>query len=105
MHNMEDSSLVCWNNPTAMSALPTGEATFLFTDIQGSTRLWEAHPAQMSVALARHDAILRAAIESRQGHVFKTVGDAFCAVFAEPLDGVLAAAEGQRGITTELGVP
>src|SRR5215217_6172992 len=55
--------------------------TFLFTDVEGSTRLWEAQPRAMSVALARHDALLHAAIESAGGTVFKTVGDAFCAAF------------------------
>src|SRR4051812_17811833 len=55
--------------------------TFLFTDIEGSTRLWERVPKAMETALARHDAILRAAIEAEGGRVFKTMGDAFCAAF------------------------
>jgi class 3 adenylate cyclase len=55
---------------------PTGTVTFLFTDIEGSTKLWERHPAAMQTALARHDEILRGAIEERGGYVFKTVGDA-----------------------------
>lgn len=64
--------------------LPTGTVTFLFTDIEGSTKLWEAHPEPMRLALAQHDDLLRACIESHGGQVFKTVGDAFCAVFADP---------------------
>ncbi len=71
-----------------------GVNTFLFTDIEGSTRLWEEHPDAMRVALAHHDDLLRACIEAHGGQVFKTVGDAFCATFPEPrgaLDAVLAA--------------
>jgi predicted ATPase/class 3 adenylate cyclase len=66
----------------------------LFTDIEGSTKLWEQHPEAMQTALARHDAILRNAIETHHGYVFKTVGDAFCAAFAtsrDALDAALAA--------------
>ena len=63
----------------ADSVLPTGTVTFLFTDIEGSTKLWEAHPETMRVALARHDALVRTTIVNANGYVFKTVGDAFCA--------------------------
>jgi len=58
--------------------------TFLFTDIEGSTRLWEEHPDAMRQALAQHDDLLRSCIESHGGHVFKTMGDAFCAAFPNP---------------------
>jgi predicted ATPase/class 3 adenylate cyclase/Tfp pilus assembly protein PilF len=75
--------------------------TFLFTDIEGSTRLWEAQPRAMSVALARHDALLHAAIESAGGTVFKTVGDAFCAVFLSPESAIEAAVVGQKALTAE----
>jgi class 3 adenylate cyclase len=64
-----------------MSGLPTGTLTFLFTDIEGSTRLWEEQPDTMRLALARHDALLRVAIETNGGVVFKTIGDAFCTAF------------------------
>jgi class 3 adenylate cyclase len=63
-------------------ALPTGEVTFLFTNIEGSTRLWEQHAEARRLTLARHDALLHAAIEAHQGHVFKTMGNAFCVAFA-----------------------
>jgi predicted ATPase/transcriptional regulator with XRE-family HTH domain len=66
-------------------ALPTGTVTFLFTDIEGSTRLWEQQPQAMPTALARHDAILRAAIAERAGVAFRTEGDAVCAAFARAL--------------------
>ncbi|MEA2688388.1 MAG: hypothetical protein QOD51_995, partial [Candidatus Eremiobacteraeota bacterium] len=72
--------------------------TFLFTDIEGSTRLWESDAAAMSVALAAHDAILRAAITESGGVVFKTVGDAFCAAFTRPEDALEAALGAQRRI-------
>src|SRR5579884_1453224 len=80
----------------AMSPLPEGTATFLFTDIEGSTRLWERAPEAMREALARHDALLREAVEAHRGHVFKTIGDAFCAVFAAAPDALVAALAAQR---------
>ena len=70
------------------SILPTTTLTFLFTDIEGSTQLWETHPEAMKAAMAKHDAILRAAIESNNGHVIKTTGDGFHAVFSTALDAV-----------------
>jgi class 3 adenylate cyclase len=72
--------------------------TFLFTDIEGSTRLWDHYPEAMSRALQRHDAILHQAIAVHGGHVFKTVGDEFCAVFAQATDALAAALEAQRGL-------
>jgi len=65
-----------------MSHQLTGTITFLFTDIQGSTQLWERCPEAMQQALHRHDELLRQAIETHNGYVFKTVGDAFCTAFA-----------------------
>ncbi len=89
-----------------MPELPTGTVTFLFTDIEGSTRLWEEYPQAMRDALARHDALVRAAIEGHRGHVFKTMGDAFDAVFADTGDAVSAAAAIQRALQAEhWGVP
>jgi predicted ATPase/class 3 adenylate cyclase len=83
-------------------AMPTRSVvTFLFTDIEASTRLWEDHPDAMEVALARHDALLRGAIERGGGVVFKTVGDAFCAVFTAASDCVRAAAAGQLALQEE----
>ena len=82
-------------------APPTGAVTFLFTDIEGSTRMWEQHPQQMQAALARHDEILQQAIETHQGYVFKTVGDAFCAAFAQAGDALSAAAAIQQALYLE----
>jgi len=81
--------------------LPTGTVTFLFTDIEGSTLLWEAHPEAMGVTLARHDALVREAIVRANGYVFKTVGDAFCAAFAMAPDAVSAVLAAQRAIVAE----
>jgi class 3 adenylate cyclase len=55
--------------------------TFLFTDIEGSTKLWEQHPGAMKVGVARHDAILRGVVEAHLGYVVKTTGDGFLAAF------------------------
>jgi predicted ATPase/class 3 adenylate cyclase/Flp pilus assembly protein TadD len=80
---------------------PSGTITFLFTDIEGSTTRWEAHPQQMRTALQRHDDILRSAIEEQGGYVFKTVGDAFCAAFSSPTDALLATLSAQRALHSE----
>lgn len=75
--------------------------TFLFTDIEGSTKLWETYPEQMTVALSRHDDILRAVIKQNSGRVFKTIGDAFCAAFTQPPDGLDAALAIQAQLAAE----
>src|ERR1700694_1169581 len=84
-----------------MAELPSGTITFLFTDIEESTKRWEQSPQQMQAALARHDAILRQAIEANGGYVFKTVGDAFCAAFATPHDALRAALGAQSAVSDE----
>jgi predicted ATPase/class 3 adenylate cyclase len=75
--------------------------TFFFTDIEGSTRLWETDPEGMKTALWRHDAILRAAILANHGAVFKTVGDEFCATFTTPIAALNAALDAQRALQAE----
>src|SRR5215468_2439741 len=82
----------------AALALPTGTITFLFTDIEGSTRLWEEQPDTMRLALARHDALLRAAIETNGGVIFKTMGDAFCAAFPTTPHALEAALSAQQSL-------
>jgi class 3 adenylate cyclase len=84
-----------------MSVSPTGTVTFLFTDIEGSTKLWERDAATMQAALARHDEILRSAIGANGGYVFKTVGDAFCVAFGSTTDALAAALDGQRTLLAE----
>jgi class 3 adenylate cyclase len=85
----------------AVSDLPTGMVTFLFTDIEGSTRLWERYPEDMPAALGRHDSIVGQAIVDHGGVVFRTVGDAFFAAFSAALPGVRAALAAQRGLHAE----
>ena len=81
--------------------LPTGTVSLLFSDIEGSTTLWERNPTEMTVALQRHDAIIREAVESVGGRVFKTTGDGFHAVFTAPVDCLIAAAEAQSSLQLE----
>ena len=81
-----------------MPDAPQGTVSFLFTDIVGSTRLWERFPNSMGAALARHDALMRVACEVHSGHVFKTVGDAFCVAFKTPGNALLAAIHAQRAL-------
>jgi predicted ATPase/class 3 adenylate cyclase/Tfp pilus assembly protein PilF len=69
---------------------PSAVTTFLFTDIEGSTRLWEDEPGRMPLALARHDALARVAVENNRGVVVKMVGDGVHAAFGEPLDALNA---------------
>jgi predicted ATPase/class 3 adenylate cyclase len=75
--------------------------TFLFTDIEGSTRLWEQHTQAMHTCLARHDYLLREAIESHHGLVFKTIGDAFCAAFPSAPPALAAALAAQIALAEE----
>src|SRR4051794_19530612 len=84
-----------------MAELPSGTVTFLFTDIEGSTARWEGQPEAMQVALARHDALVRAAIAEYGGHVVKTMGDAFHAVFSRAPVAVLASLAAQRRLQAE----
>ena len=81
--------------------LPSGTVTFLFTDVEGSTRMWEAEHEAMRTALARHDALVRKCIEAHGGAIFKTVGDAFCAAFATAPEALAAALDAQRAIHAE----
>jgi predicted ATPase/class 3 adenylate cyclase len=75
---------------------PTGTLTFLFTDIEGSTRLWEHDAPAMQAALARHDEVLGRAVEDHGGYIFKTVGDAFCVAFPTGPDALQCALDTQR---------
>jgi len=84
---------------------PSGTVTFLFTDIQDSTGLWESAPAAMPAALQAHDAIIRAAIERHGGYVFATGGDAFGAAFSTAAEAVMAAVESQRELGADHSIP
>ena len=82
-------------------SLPTGTVTFLFTDIEGSTKLWESVPEKMKVALQRHHEILNCAIESNGGVVFQIIGDAFCAAFPTAPSAMSAALKAQENLFNE----
>ncbi len=84
-----------------MAHLPTGTVTFLFTDIQRSTRMWEEHTEAMSEALRRHDEIMREVIDRHEGYVFTTAGDAFAAAFQSAGEGVGAALDAQLALESE----
>src|SRR5215203_738497 len=84
-----------------MTDLPTGTVTFLFTDIEGSTGLWERYPEAMSEALSRHDEILRAVVEANNGSVVKTTGDGVHAAFWTATEALGAALEAQRALLRE----
>lgn len=73
-------------------------STFLFTDIEGSTRLWEEHARAMGASLAQHDHLLRLSVDSRRGTVIKTTGDGMLAVFGDPAAAVDAALAAQRAL-------
>ena len=77
---------------------PTGTMTFLFTDIEGSTRLWASHPVTMQAALARHDGLLREAIERYGGSIVKNTGDGVLAAFLSAPDAVAACLAAQRAL-------
>jgi predicted ATPase/class 3 adenylate cyclase len=93
-----------------MSALPSGTVAFLFTDVEGSARIWEERASEMHGAQVLYDACLRRIIESHGGHVFKTLTDVFCAVFSDTHAAFQAAFEAQQelkllpGLASELRI-
>jgi class 3 adenylate cyclase/tetratricopeptide (TPR) repeat protein len=83
-----------------MTGLPSGVVTFLFSDVEGSTRLFQRYPATMPGALARHDAIIRAGVTAHHGQVFLNVGDGFCMAFADAGEAVSAALDIQIALNS-----
>lgn len=83
-----------------MSQQSIEDRTFLFTDVEDSSVLWERHPVAMRAALSRHDAILRDAAGRHGGVVFKTIGDAFCVAFTAPSEALKAALAAQHALHT-----
>jgi len=84
-----------------MNNLPSGTVTFLFTDIEGSTQLAQEYPDEWETLRERHDAILQSAMDAHNGHVFRIIGDAFCAAFHTATEGLNAALDAQRKLQTE----
>src|SRR2546423_270890 len=81
--------------------LPSGTVTFLFTDIEGSTKLWEQHPEAMRTALARHDDLLRQSIQAHQGRVVRGRGDGLFAAFPTAMNALAAALAAQQALQAE----
>jgi class 3 adenylate cyclase len=80
------------------ASAPSGVVTFLFTDVEGSTRRWEADAQAMRAALVVHDKVLRTAIATYDGCLFSHTGDGFAAAFASPMSAVNAAIDAQRDL-------
>jgi predicted ATPase/class 3 adenylate cyclase len=78
---------------------PTGTVSFLFSDVEGSTRLWETNPEAMSSTLNQHDKVMRSAVGDSNGHVFSTAGDSYAVAFARPDQALQAAIAAQAGLT------
>ena len=85
--------------------LPSGTVTFLFTDIEGSTKLAQEYPKEMPALLARHNEILHQSIQAYQGFVFRIVGDSFSAAFDTAIDALYAALDAQRKLQNERWSP
>ena len=81
--------------------LPSGVVTFLFTDIEGSTRLWDAHPRAMQSAMLLHNSIIEQAVLENHGTVFKHVGDGLCAAFSSPSEAIASALAAQSALLSE----
>jgi predicted ATPase/class 3 adenylate cyclase len=83
------------------SNLPSGTVTFLFSDIEGSTKLWEKYPEAMKTALEKHDSLLRLSVEAGGGRVIKSTGDGIYAVFKAATDAVSATVQAQQALQAE----
>ena len=90
---------------TAMENLPSGTVTFLFTDIEGSTRLSQQYPKDMPALLARHHEILHKSIKRYNGYLFEIIGDALYSAFHSATDALNAAIDAQRQLQTEAWSP
>jgi predicted ATPase/class 3 adenylate cyclase/DNA-binding NarL/FixJ family response regulator len=84
---------------------PSGTVTFLFTDIEDSTRLWDSAPVDMATAVQAHDVVVRSAIERHDGYVFAAGGDGFCAAFSSAVDAITATIESQRELGGHDAIP
>ena len=84
-----------------MTNHPSGTVTFLFTDIEGSTQLWERYPEAMKVAHARHEIIIRQAVAAHGGYAYKMIGDAFQVAFETAPEALATALDAQRALHAE----
>src|SRR5262245_3888732 len=88
-----------------MANPPSGTVTFLFTDIEGSTKLSQHYPEQMTALLARHHEMLHQATQTHNGYVFQIVGDSFAVAFHSASDALNAAVDAQRLLQNESWAP
>ena len=88
-----------------MPALPTGTVTFLFTDIEGSTKLAQQYPESMESLMARHNEILSQSIQVHEGYIYEITGDSFCGAFSSSVDAVSAALDAQQRLHDEAWSP
>src|SRR5919197_4505165 len=88
-----------------MADLPSGTVTFLFTDIEGSTKLSQQYPDAMPALLARHHEILKQAIQAQNGYVFQSEGDSLAVAFHSAMDALHAALHAQRLLQNEAWSP
>src|SRR5688572_10196238 len=86
-------------------SLPSGTVTFLFTDIEGSTRLAQQYPEAMPALLARHHEILNQSVQAQNGYIFQIVGDSFAVAFHSALDALNAALSAQQLLQNEAWSP
>jgi class 3 adenylate cyclase len=84
-----------------MGTIPSGTVTFLFTDIEGSTKLAQEYPDQWESLRERHDAILQSAMDVNHGYVFEIIGDTFCVAFHTAKDALKAAIDSQLNLQSE----
>ena len=84
---------------------PSSTVTFVLTDLEGSTRLWEQDPDAMKIAMGRHDELLENAIDEHRGFVFSRMGDGLAAAFPTAMDAVSAAARFSRPWPANNGTP
>ena len=99
---LQDRAVVAPTARSTPSSRPTGVVTFLFTDIESSTRMWNDHPSEMNGALARHHVLVLRSIDAHGGAVFTTGGDGFGAAFATPNAAIGAAIDAQRALNAEV---
>ena len=94
-----------WDTVRVEGVRPTGTVSFLFTDVERSTQLWEAQPEAMAMAMVRHDEIVRSVIAAHRGYVFSTSGDGLAAAFWTPREALETAVEVQSSLASERWPP
>lgn len=99
--SVQRSRLLRTTTENHLAPAPSGTVTFLFTDIEGSTQLWEQHPEAMQIAFERHESLLRATMAKHHGYVYKMIGDAFQVAFDTAPEALAASLAAQRALWSE----